>query len=391
MAKSNWQTFRFDQIAHNIAKRIDPAEADTDIYVGLEHLDPESLHIKRWGTPADVKGTKLCFYKGDIIFGRRRAYQRKLAMAEFDGICSAHAMVLRANTENVLPEFLPFFMQSDTFFERALKISVGSLSPTINWKALAQQEFTLPPLDEQCRIAEILWAADEVIQAWWRSLEGIQEKLKAIRTHIVCSSDHPRKIFNDYLIDLVPGRSVVGVQEPANQDEFGVLKVSAVGANGFVPEENKTLINPNDFHPEYQVKANDLLITRANTRELVGRVCIVPQNYDNLMLCDKTIRIDVSKENWSKHFLLEAFRSREVRIQIEGRASGTGGAMKNISQSDICSLQIPMPPIDTQRKIASVIQEVTKSRRAIEKHLQETNNLQKSLINNLVTQTNDVQ
>ena len=86
MTSSTWPTLRFDQIAHNIAERIDPAEAETDIYVGLEHLDPESLHIKRWGTPADVKGTKLCFYNGDIIFGRRRAYQRKLAVAEFDGI-----------------------------------------------------------------------------------------------------------------------------------------------------------------------------------------------------------------------------------------------------------------------------------------------------------------
>jgi hypothetical protein len=64
----------------------------------------------------------------------------------------------------VLKEFLPFFMQSETFFERALSISVGSLSPTINWKTLSQQEFALPPQDEQRRIAEILWAADAVLE-----------------------------------------------------------------------------------------------------------------------------------------------------------------------------------------------------------------------------------
>jgi type I restriction enzyme, S subunit len=166
---SGWRTVRFDQIAENIAERVEPAEADTDIYVGLEHLDPDSLRLRRWGTPADVEGTKLRFYPGDVIFGRRRAYQRKLAVAEVEGICSAHAMVLRAKPDVCLPEFLPFFLQSERFFERAIAISVGSLSPTINWKTLAMQEFPLPSLDEQRRIAEILWAAEEAIQQFEES------------------------------------------------------------------------------------------------------------------------------------------------------------------------------------------------------------------------------
>src|SRR4051812_24923386 len=108
--KPGWKTWRFDQIAINVNDRIDdPSKAGVEYYVGLEHLDPDSLKIRRWSKPDDVEATKLCFKKGDIIFGRRRAYQRKLGVAEFDGICSAHAMVLRPRTEFVLPEFLPFF------------------------------------------------------------------------------------------------------------------------------------------------------------------------------------------------------------------------------------------------------------------------------------------
>jgi len=160
---SKWSVIRFDQIVECLTVRVEPSETTLERYVGLEHLDPETLKISRWGTPSDVIGEKLHFWPGDIIFGKRRAYQKKLAVADFEGICSAHAMVLRARSEIVLPEFLPFFMQSDMFFERALSISVGSLSPTINWGTLAKQEFPLPPLDEQRRIAEILWAADEVI------------------------------------------------------------------------------------------------------------------------------------------------------------------------------------------------------------------------------------
>ena len=83
--KSNWQTHRFDEIAYSISEKIDPTNTDLEIYVGLEHLDPESLHIKRFGEQGDVMGLKLRCYPGDIIFGKRRAYQRKAAIVEFDG------------------------------------------------------------------------------------------------------------------------------------------------------------------------------------------------------------------------------------------------------------------------------------------------------------------
>lgn len=172
-----WRMVRFDELAHMVNERVDPAATDADIYVGLEHLDPDSLKLRRWGTPSDVIGDKLRFRRGDIIFGRRRAYQRKLAVAEFDGICSAHAMVVRAKTETVNPDFLPFLMQSDLFMQRAIDISVGSLSPTINWKTLRIQEFPLPPKDEQRRIADILWAADEYSE----SLRKVRDAAREVR------------------------------------------------------------------------------------------------------------------------------------------------------------------------------------------------------------------
>ncbi|MBJ6726364.1 restriction endonuclease subunit S [Geomesophilobacter sediminis] len=173
--KPGWKMVKFGDIAQNVAVRVDPADAKTDVYVGLEHLDPSTLHLRQWGHPSDVTGQKLAFKRGDVIFGRRRAYQRKLAVAEFDGICSAHAMVVRAKPKMVLPDFLPFFLQSDMFMDRAIEISVGSLSPTINWKTLKVQEFPLPPIDEQKRIAEILWAADEALEQFSNASEKLQQ------------------------------------------------------------------------------------------------------------------------------------------------------------------------------------------------------------------------
>ncbi len=184
--KPGWKVWRFDQIATNVNVRIDnPSESGMEHYVGLEHLDPDSLRIRRWGSPDDVEATKLVFKKGDIIFGRRRAYQRKLGVAEFDGICSAHAMVLRAKPEVVLPEFLPFFMQSDLFMNRAVEISVGSLSPTINWKTMAVQEFALPDRNEQRRLVELFKAFEEMTSAHEAALsaarDGVQNTIEASR------------------------------------------------------------------------------------------------------------------------------------------------------------------------------------------------------------------
>ena len=162
--RKNWTRLRFGDIVENVNERVEPSTAAEAIYVGLDDLDSGSLHIRRWGKGSDVIGTKLGFRKGDVIFGRRRAYQRKLAVAEVDGICSAHAMVARAKPKVILPEFLPFLMMSDKFMNRAVDISVGSLSPTINWTTLKLEEFDLPPLDQQRRIAEILWAVDEAAE-----------------------------------------------------------------------------------------------------------------------------------------------------------------------------------------------------------------------------------
>lgn len=183
--KPGWKVWRFDQIATNVNERVDnPSESGMEHYVGLEHLDSDSLKIRRWGSPDDVEATKLVFRKGDIIFGRRRAYQRKLGVAEFDGICSAHAMVLRAKPEVVLPEFLPFFMQSDLFMNRAVEISVGSLSPTINWKTLAIQEFALPPLEEQGRAVPLLDAWREASDASFQAVADAQRMRRATFVHL---------------------------------------------------------------------------------------------------------------------------------------------------------------------------------------------------------------
>ena len=161
LKENDFEKLRFEKIAFQISEREEPKQTTLQTYVGLDHLEPDNLVIERTGIPSDVIGTKLKIYKGDIIFGKRRAYQRKVAISHFDGIASAHSMILRANEKMIEKDFLPFFMQSDEFMNRAVQISEGSLSPTIKWKTLAQQEFTLPKKEKQKELVAVFKQFDE--------------------------------------------------------------------------------------------------------------------------------------------------------------------------------------------------------------------------------------
>lgn len=164
LTANDFETVSFDKIAINISERVEPKKTELTTYVGLEHLDSDNLVIERTGTPDDVIGTKLKIYKGDIIFGKRRAYLRKVAVSHFDGIASAHSMILRANEKNIEKDFLPYFMQSDTFMSRAVQISEGSLSPTIKNKTLAVQEFILPKKEKQKELIAVFKQFDTTME-----------------------------------------------------------------------------------------------------------------------------------------------------------------------------------------------------------------------------------
>lgn len=362
--KPGWKMVKFGEVVKNanLVER-DPEANDIERIVGLEHIDPENLHVRRWNSVADGTSFTRKFVPGQTLFGKRRAYQRKVAYAEFEGICSGDILTFEPKNRKVLlPELLPFICQSNAFLDHALGTSAGSLSPRTSWTALQDFEFPLPPLDEQKRIAEILWAADGAVEKNLISRQKATQLLDSMRNHEVCSEKHHWQKFGTILKSIVAGKSVVGVNTPAETHEFGVLKVSAVGPNGFEPDENKRLINSTDFLPQYSVNQGALLITRCNTTDLVGRVCLTPADYPNLMLCDKTLQLVLDESKANRRFMFEALRSRPLRNQIMGCATGTGGAMKNISQQDIRSLSVPLPPRDLQEtialKVASVDQRI---------------------------------
>ena len=322
-------SYRFDQLADQINKRVMPDEADVDRYVGLEHLDPDSLRIRRWGDTSEVESTKLLFQPGNIIFGKRRVYQRKVAVADFEGICSAHAMVLRAKSETVLPEFLPFFMQSDLFMERALSISVGSLSPTINWKALAKEEFLLPPIQEQARLVD--------------ALSALQDYEESLRTTASKATKLEESLFEFRLfIQNTDSQSASGNQFERLRSNFAMHPISeiadvAYGISAAVsgntsPEigwpiitgANITLDGSLDFgklvyHPEptkqsFMLSKGDILLNwRSGSAEHVGKAAIFSEE-GNWTYASFILRVRVNEQQNSQYLwrLLNFMRKRKL-------------------------------------------------------------------------------
>ena len=171
--------YRFEQIAINSTEKKKPVEEDRFTYLGLEHLDSGCLKVTRYGSDVAPIGEKLVMRKGDVLFGKRRAYQKKVAIAPFEGIFSAHGMVLRPREEVIDKDFFPLFISSDYFLDAAIKISVGSLSPTINWRDLKELEFELPNLEEQKRLAAVLWATNDTIEAYKRLISATDDLVKS--------------------------------------------------------------------------------------------------------------------------------------------------------------------------------------------------------------------
>ena len=163
--KPGWTRLAFGDVVRLSTERTsDPGAAGFERYVGLEHLDRGDLAIHRWGDVADGTTFTTIFRPGQVLFGKRRAYQRKVAVPEFSGVCSGDIYVLESsNDRHLLPELLPFVCQTDAFFDHAIGTSAGSLSPRTNWRSLAAYEFALPPLDEQRKIATILSSLDVLI------------------------------------------------------------------------------------------------------------------------------------------------------------------------------------------------------------------------------------
>lgn len=378
--KTTWETFKFEEIAQKISKTVKPDEAEVDIYIGLEHIDANDIHIRRKGVPSDVKGGKLRCYPGDVIFGKRRAYQRKAAIVDFDGICSAHAFVFRANKEIIHPKLFPFFLHSDQFMHRMVDISVGGLSPTINWGDLKQQEFLLPPKDQQAKLAELLWAMDDVIESEIETSKCIKQTY-LIKTERELINRKCRKVHFEDLGEVIRG---VGYKpkdllETYSNDNCIILRSNNIFESKINYDDIK-ILNLDGVKPKQILEQGDFAICMSNgSKDLVGKSAIYFDEGKNVSIGSFCAGFR-PKDNLSQRILQHLFSSESYRYAIKRIL--TGSAINNLKPSDIESLFLRIE--ENPSKVEVVLKELDTlvlNIDILKSKIQSSKALQKSLIN----------
>lgn len=384
--KSSWETHKFEEIANKITENVDPAKTNLEVYVGLEHLDTEDIHIKRYGKPSEVKGGKLRCYPGDVIFGKRRAYQRKAALVDFDGICSAHAFIFRANPEIIDPKLFPFFLHSDQFMHRMVDISVGGLSPTINWSDLRHQEFLLPPKDQQARLAELLWAMDNVIEKerevlekiktvfeiklkkhfeFSKSLEGLKNR-DLISTEIGWMPSNYELVPQGKVAEFINGRAY-------KKDEWEDSGIPVIRLQNLTGTSEKYYYSNLKLPEKNYCYSGDLLYMWSATFGATiweGEKAIFHYHIWKIKCKQEKIRQQFMYYN------LEDITKRMMR-QV------SGSTMPHITKSGMENLKIGLPPLKVQDEIIEELDKITNSINFMKSKTNTSKALQKKLINQI--------
>jgi type I restriction enzyme S subunit len=162
--KSDWIKVKLSDVVFEPKESVkDPVAEGVKHVVGLEHIDSEDIHLRRSANLETSTTFTKKFAVGDVLFGRRRAYLKKAAQAEFEGICSGDITIMRA-TDMLMPELLPFLVNNDKFFDYAITHSAGGLSPRVKFKDLANFELTLPPINQQAHLTKLLLAMGTLIE-----------------------------------------------------------------------------------------------------------------------------------------------------------------------------------------------------------------------------------
>ena len=352
--------YRFEQIAINSTEKKKPVEEDRFTYLGLEHLDSGSLKVTRFGSEVAPIGEKLVMHKGDVLFGKRRAYQKKVAIAPFDGIFSAHGMVLRPREDVIDKSFFPLFISSDYFLDAAIKISVGSLSPTINWRDLKTLEFELPDLATQRKLAETLWSINDTMETYKKLIAATDELVKSQFIEMFKSIQRDEYKPLKEVCTLITD----GTHNPPKFKDSGIpfILVSNITGN-VVTYDTPKYISEDDYNvlmKRTPIEKGDVLLSTVGS---YGHPAIVTE--DRPFAFQRHIaHLKPNRELLTSEFLHAAILSSVVQEQIE--VSVLGVAQKTLNLSAIKQIQIPVPTIDEQKLFVTFVEQSDKSKFAVQ-------------------------
>ena len=362
--KPGWRRVRFGDVVRLVRETCkDPLGQGIDRYIGLEHIEPGDLRVRSWGDIGDGTTFTSRVRAGQVLFGKRRAYQRKVAVADFDAVCSGDIYAFEsADPKTLLPDLLPFLCRSDAFFEHAVGTSAGSLSPRTSWSSLSDYKFALPPIDQQRRVAQQLRATRTVMDALADAATTAQALDQALLKETFSAELRAAPAVR--LAD-VSERITDGTHQPPGFTNSGVPfllvgnvsggRVDWPGVDRWVSESTYASLT-RGFRP----RRGDVLYT------LVGFTLGVPVlvDWDDPFVFQRhigVIRPDSRRldPRFLKHFL------RSPAAEQQDRKLEEGGRQKTISLTSLREYRLPLPPLARQTLLANRLDGIEQQREVL--------------------------
>ncbi len=341
--------------------------------VGLEHLTPSDVTLSAWSDDTNNSFTKE-FVKGDVLFGRRRAYLKKAALAPFDGICSGDITVIRAKEGKVDPRLLPFIIQNDFLFEYAVGKSAGSLSPRVKWEHLKNFEITLPDAEKQKELADTLWAINETKQAY---LELIKHTDGLVKSQFI-------EMFGDplsngfYEIKTIGevGEVLTGTTPSMKKEEYYERDDILFIKPGDIPENTISGIDTAENYISDKARKaarifpeGSVLVTCIGT---IGKIGIAEFESS----CNQQINVIVPSSNINSLYL--AYNLLIIRSVIQDAANAP--VVPILNKTEFSKLKVMVPPYEKQCEFASLAQQSDKSKFELQDAIDNLDALSKKII-----------
>ncbi|WP_179110627.1 restriction endonuclease subunit S [Luteococcus japonicus] len=356
---------------------VDPSTVPDDTwYLGLEHIERGGGIIGRQTAgEAGLASNKFTFTSGHILYGKLRPYLGKIAAPNFSGVCSTDILPVLPS-EHIEKRYLLHYLRQPDIIGLANTRSSGANLPRLSAGEFLKFEVPLPPLDEQRRIAAILDQADALRTKRRAQLADLDALPQAI-FHAMFGQEVSTVPFGS-VVDLIGGKSIVAPDQDI-ESEYRVIKISAVTSGTFRPHESKALPVGYVPAPHHLIREGDVLMSRANTAELVGAVARVTVPTKNLAVPDKVWRFSWKRPDIDPDYFVAALQQPATRRSMSQLASGSGGSMKNISKSKLEGMPVTWVPHLKQRAFASVTSGIQRIRTSVSQEILATDALFSSL------------
>ncbi|BAY91434.1 MULTISPECIES: restriction endonuclease subunit S [unclassified Tolypothrix] len=395
--KAGWKLVKFGDVVRLSKDRATNPEAEgIERYVGLEHIDPDDLRIRRWGLVAEGTTFTSKFKPRQVLFGKRRAYQRKVAVADFEGVCSGDIYVFEsANPKVLLSELLPFICQTERFSEYAVGTSAGSLSPRTNWASLANFEFFLPPLEEQKRITKLI----NTVEKTNNELKLARDLAEKLRKSLLIN------IFNNLMSSGSIELPLLGITTDCNR-----IKVEQAGSvlmgrqlspkyktglfsrpylrvanvfDGYIDIKEVYEMDFSDVEFEtFKLSRGDILLNEGQSRELVGRSAIYRNDVENCCFQNTLIRFrpaqTVIPEYAHYYFQYSQYTGRFVQIAKQTTSIAHLGVQR------FAAMQFPLIDINIQKEIVKILLNAVQTISKLNQRIESAKYIKKYTLNEIL-------